>query len=141
MRINNETSEVQINILRASNPESEDYWDSNWLDAEIRIKVEGFSGNYGTNLRTDDLQRFYNDFLASTKAAINEIEFTTMEEGLYLHFERQLTGTIVCRGLGNGNSGNSLTFQFSIDLITYENFMHEVKNAMDLFPVVGNEKN
>ena len=58
MRIKNEASKLEINILRRSNSETEDYWDGNWLETEIRIQVSGFNCIYGTNLHVDDLQKF-----------------------------------------------------------------------------------
>lgn len=52
---------IEIIILQRRHPDSMDFEDGNWLETEIRIDVPGFKGLYGSNLRTDDFDRFYTD--------------------------------------------------------------------------------
>lgn len=136
MKIKNETSEVQINILRRSNSNTEDYWDGNWLEAEIRIQVRGFSCIYGTNLRADDFEKFYSDILMLNSGNNKEIEFTTMEEGLYLHLTAEPYGRIRCSGKGKDDASNSLEFNFEIDLMSLDSIIAELKTLLKLYPVI-----
>lgn len=138
MRLKGDIGKLEIKILKRSNSETEDYWDANWLESEIRIDVPGFSTLYGTNLRVDDLQRFYEGLTALQNSSVKEAEFTTMEEGLYLHFELVPNGSINCKGKANNDTGNSLDFNLQTDLASLDVFVDELKTVLQSYPLVGN---
>jgi hypothetical protein len=137
MIIKNEIDELQINILKRSNTQAEDYWDANWLEAEVKIRVRGFSCLYGTNLRTDDFQRFYNDALLFSYGNRKEIEFRTMEEGLYLKFEAGPNGMVFCVGKAKDDEGNSLEFKFEIDNTATTSLISQLTETLKFYPVMG----
>jgi hypothetical protein len=68
MMLKGESSVIAINILRRSNINTSDYWDANWIEAEIKIQVPGFKAHYGANLRIDDLQRFHESLINLEKS-------------------------------------------------------------------------
>lgn len=138
MRLKGDIGKLEIKILKRSNSETEDYWDANWLESEIRIDVPGFNALYGTNLRVDDLQRFYEGLTALQNSSVKEAEFTTMEEGLYLHCELALNGNINCKGKANNDTGNSLDFNLQTDLASLDDFVDELKAVLQSYPLVGN---
>lgn len=49
---------VKLNVAGRIYPNTNDYWDGNWLKSEIEINSYGFKGVYGTNLRADDFKGF-----------------------------------------------------------------------------------
>lgn len=51
MLLQSEKEFLKIKIICRTNPDSQDYWDGNWLKSEISLTVLGFKGNYQTNLR------------------------------------------------------------------------------------------
>jgi hypothetical protein len=138
MRLKGDIGKLEIKILKRSNSETEDYWDANWLESEIRIDIPGFNTLYGTNLRVDDLQRFYEGLTDLQNSSIKEAEFTTMEEGLYLHCELLPNGNINCKGKANNDTGNSLDFIFQTDLASLDVFVDELKAILQSYPLVGN---
>ena len=136
MIIKGEASEIQINILRRSNPDAKDFWDGNWLDTEIRIHIRQFICLYGANLRVDDFQRFYESLVAFRNTQKPEIEFTTLEEALYLHFVMGDRGLIICKGKGNDNAGISIEFNFEIEIMVIEYLIAEVKKILSSYPII-----
>jgi hypothetical protein len=92
---------VQINVTGRGYPNSSDYWDGNWLESEIKLNTFGFKCVYSTSLRADDFQRFYEALLKLNNSLTKEVEFTTMEEGLYLKGQLDITGNIKWEGVGS----------------------------------------
>lgn len=89
MIIIGDKGKLEIDILRRSNLNTNDYWDGNWLESKIKIDVLGFNAIYKTNLRVEDLQRFHEALVMLQNGKTADAEFTTMEEGLYLHCRNQ----------------------------------------------------
>ena len=138
MILQSESSFVQINVLRRSHPESTDFEDGNWLESEIKINVYGFKALYGANLRADDLQRFYEALEKLSNNLTKEVEFTTMEEGLYLKGQFDITGNIKWEGVANSEpGGNSLTFFIETDNASIGKLAKQVKEISDKYPVLG----
>ena len=129
---------IELTILQRSYPESTDFEDGNWLETEIKIDVPGFIGLYGANLRTDDFERFYKDL---EKLRINQssiIEFTTMEEGLYLKGILDMTGNIKWNGMAKSSWGNScLTFLMETDYASIDDLLKQMQEVLNEYPVIG----
>ena len=49
---------LSLRVRRRSNPESQDYWDGNWLNARVEVSVGGFRGAYRANLRAEEFLVF-----------------------------------------------------------------------------------
>jgi|LauGreDrversion4_2_1035121.scaffolds.fasta_scaffold14863_4 hypothetical protein len=128
---------LEITILKRSNSDTDDYWDGNWLEAEIKIVLPGIKILYGTNLRVDDLQRFYENVIALKYNRSKEAEFTTMEEGIYLHLDFEPNGAVRCKGKANSESGNSLDFKIQTELALLDVFIDELRIALESYPLVG----
>jgi hypothetical protein len=141
MILKGDIGKLEIKVLRRSNSETDDYWDGNWLESEIRISVSGFNALYGTNLRVDDLQDFYEKLIDLQNNNINEAEFTTMEEGLYLHCESTTNGMIQCNGKAINDIGNCLYFKIQTDLASLDAFIDEIKVVLEFYPSIGNHYN
>lgn len=129
---------LEIIILRRSHPECTDFEDGNWLEAEIKIAVPGFKGCYGTNLRTDDFGRFNEDLERLKIFQSNEIEFTTMEEGLYIKGKFDMSGNIQWIGTAKSLSGdNNLTFSIRTDYGSIDDLLTQTQDILNDYPVVG----
>jgi len=138
MIIKGQNSELlEINILRRENHHTADYWDANWLNVQVKVEVPNFRAHYATNLRTDDFQRFYDDIMRLKDHKISEVEFTTMEEGLYLNLKLQKTGSLLCAGKTDDHSGNELEFQFTVDNIMLDSLADQLKMILKKYPVIG----
>ena len=138
MIIKSESSSVEVIVLRRSYPESTDFEDANWLESEIKINVPGFKGLYGTNLRTDDFERFYKDLEKLKTNQSLEVKFTTMEEGLYLQGLLSITGNIKWSGIAKSSWGDScLTFVIETDYVSIDGLLKQVYKILNEYPVVG----
>ena len=131
------TGKIGITILRRVNSETNDYWDGNWLEVEIRIEVFGIRTIYRANFRVEDLQRFYEDLTLLNEKTSKKAEFTTMEEGLYLHINVELNGVVNCIGRADTGNGNGMDFNVQSDLATLDVFIRELKTTLESYPLVG----
>ena len=139
MILKSESSSVQITILnRRISYDSNDYWDNNWIKSEIKINTQIFRGTYSTNLRTDDFQRFYKDLSDLSKDEIQDIEFTTMEEGLFLNGKLDYTGNFKWNVIAKPEAGYRLSFPMVTDNYSIRILMNEVLKILDAYPVIGN---
>ena len=137
MKIKSAENEIEINILQRSNPDTDDYWDANWLESVVTIHVTGFQCSYSSNLRVEDFQRFHNDLIMLKNLLKKEIEFTTMEEGLNMHFQTDQNGLITCNGKAKNDAGNCLSFQFVLDITSLENCIGELEALLRSYPIIG----
>ena len=138
MRLTGDLGKLEISVLRRSNSETDDYWDGNWLESRIEVDVRGINVLYSANLRVDDFQRFYESLKALKNGTTKESEFTTMEEGLYLHFQVEYNGSVNCKGKANTESGDSLDFKLQTDLGALDRFLGELGVTLKSYPLVGN---
>lgn len=141
MQLKGDLGKLEINVLMREDSETTDYWDGNWLKSEIRIHVDGFDSVYETNLRVDDLQIFYEGLISLQNGSAKEAEFTTMEEGLYLHCRVEAAGTMNCKGKANNDTGNTLSFRLQTDLAALDVFVNDLKTVLTLYPLIGDSDN
>jgi len=136
MRLNGDTGKLEIKILRRINYEVDDYWDANWLESKIKVDVPGFNALYETNLRVDDLQRFYGRLVPLQDGSAKKAEFTTMEEGLYLYCEADPNGQINCKGIARNAAGSSLRFKLQTDTASLDAFTSALRAVLAYYPLV-----
>ena len=139
MVLKGELGTIEINVIRRSSTNTDDYWDANWLESEIKVNVPGFKVSYGISLRVEDLQTFYDALVNLTAFTANKAEFKTMEEGLYLKCIANSRGQVVCSGRAK-NQPNILEFELQTDIISVNNFASELKSTLELFPLIGKEE-
>lgn len=139
MFINGESgSKVKIDIIERELSECDDYWDSNWLNAYVEVIVPGFKAEYKACLRVNEFQEFYKDLMEFNKLAIKEIEFTTMEQGIYLKFNVNKLGVVTCSGSAwDGINDNTLEFTFNTDLISMDKLALQIQAILIKYPLVG----
>ena len=56
-------SHLTVDIVERSYPKQNDYWDGNWLDAQISVAVTGYAADLRVFLRTDELDWFLKELL------------------------------------------------------------------------------
>jgi hypothetical protein len=129
---------IEVIILRRIYPERTDFEDANWLESEIKIDVPGFKGLYGTNLRTDDFERFYKDLEKLKTGKSSKVEFTTMEEGLHLEGLLDITGNVKWIGTAKSSWGGScLTFKIETDNASIDNLLKQMLEILNKYPIIG----
>jgi len=129
---------IEITILHRTHPESIDFEDANWLDAQIKIEVPGFNGLYGTYLRANDFEQFREDLEKIIMYQSDKIEFSTMEEGIYLKGLLNATGNIKWKGVAKSSWGGScLTFEIESDYSSINSLLNQAKEILREFPIMG----
>lgn len=129
---------IEIIVLQRSHPGCLDFEDGNWLDTEVRIGVPGFKGLYGSSLRADDFERFYADLEKLSTWSSKEIEFSTMEEGIYLKGVVDMSGKIQWYGTAKTLYGDScLTFFIETDYSSIDDLLKQTRDVLNDYPVIG----
>lgn len=128
---------LEINVLGRKYPDTNNYWDINFLDVGIQISVAGFKADYLADLRTDEFQRFYNELVQLKDNIGNKAEFSSSEEGLYLSCTLRRTGRIDCKGVAKDFSGNKLEFSFSTDNQVLYDVLNQLECLLKDYPVIG----
>lgn len=135
MVLSGESGKLEINIIKRSNEDAQDYWDGNWLDSEIIINTTGIRMCYGASLRVEELEKFYEDLIKLSKFTSNKIIFTTLEGQLFLEFSVAVGGQVVCQGRAINQDDNSLNFHIKTDLISIDYFLTELKLSLKQYPL------
>lgn len=137
MILKGEPGTVKINILKRANYTSHDYWDANWLESNIMIEIPDFKANYKTNLRVDDLQRFYDELIELSNFNKKRAEFKTLEKGLSLECVANSRGAVLCTGKAKNQYGNCLYFEMETDIGSISSWISELRSALKKYPLVG----
>ena len=139
MEINGGVNKMIIDVLNRTNEDKNDYWNSNWLYTEIKIDVLGFKGFYDTNLRTDDFILFVEGLEKLRSGDSKEVEFNTLEEGIYLKGILEMTGNVQWEGVAKPSDGNNvLTFKIETDNASIDKLINEAKIISNEYPLIGN---
>jgi hypothetical protein len=131
-----DTGSLKIDIIKRENASTNDFWDANWIEANIEIGVFGFSGKYEASFRVDDLYRFYNELVKLTKLEKTSAEFTTLENGLFFKCDANRRGAVTCTGKAISRD-NILEFTIDTDLPSLALFERDLKLTLEKYPLKG----
>ena len=141
MKIGSGGNYLKIEILNRKDSQSNDYWDSNWISSSIEIKINGVFGQYSTNLRTDDFERFSIQLKNLQAKLVKGVEFLTVEEGIQIKGEINDCGNINWVCIAKSEFGKFvLSFSVESDLSDLEDLIEEVKRDLSEYPVINDEK-
>ena len=138
--IGSESSEfLKVEVLNYLYPDKTDYWDANWLNTKIQIKVGAFSGNYFAQMQTIDfsgfekeLKRLYTDLNGVT-------QFYSIEDWLTLKFIGDGIGhfLVECLACDFPGTGNTLKFDLEIDQTYIPELLNQLGNILKKYPLKG----
>ncbi len=131
VHIGRETHEfISIEVIHRLFPESQCYHDANWVLAEIKCCFGAFSGNYTTNLRTEELEIFLKEIRSLNKTLKGKACFKTMEEQVFLSLKIDNKGGINFSGklIDDAGSGNTLYFE---DVMIDQSFLLKISNDLE----------
>lgn len=137
--IGKETSEYLRVQIRGRSHTSQDYWDGNWVRAEIEIAVGGFRGRYGADLRAEELLSFRDACIQLSFSVSSEASFRTMEQQLQIRIVGNRHGgfTAECEAMDQAGTGNTLTFRLTFDQTEIPAILDGLNAIVDAYPVVG----
>lgn len=130
---------LSITIIGRERPESDSYWDGNWLLATIKVKTDKFSANVSGTVRADELVNLSRDLQLLHDTLEGNLVFTTIEEWISFRIDIDKLGGIRLSGKISDNFLNDTYLIFSI--ITDQSFLSiplsQLRQATNKFPVIG----
>ena len=114
---------IAIRVLRRMHPQANDYWDGNWVDAEVVVDIRPWRATYRAYLRTDEFAQFRDQLRELYDGARKEASFAPMEPWLGLTLELDSLGHITLRGKAGPEGSGKIFGQVHLDF--------ELKGVMD----------
>jgi hypothetical protein len=142
IRIGGEQAEfLAITLLGRSHPGCTDYWDGNWLRAEVEVVAGGFRGLVYGDLRTDELVRFHEELSRLQETLRGTAEFMTLELWLTIRVIGDGKGhmTFECEVRDGPGTGNLLSCTLSYDQTFVRPMLSQLRQALREYPVLGAE--
>jgi hypothetical protein len=100
---------VALRVQRRKHAEATDYWDGNWVDAEVSILIRPWRGEYDASLRAEEFVTFRQGLQRIHDVGTGEATFSTMEPWLELKLQLDPLGHISLTGeAGPEGFGRSL---------------------------------
>jgi hypothetical protein len=133
-----EKERIEVDVLRYERePTGIEYYDDNWLTAEIRVWAGGFRGKIAAAILTGDLVGFASQLKPLYETLSGKAEFTTLEEQLGLHLVGNGKGQIELRGeiADQPGVGNRLHFTLLFDQSQLGTSISELEKVVSQFPV------
>lgn len=130
---------VSVQPTRREFPETADYWDGNWVYADVEVRAGSFRGKYEALLRTDEFARFRTELGPLYENLTGTASFESMEEWLKLRLTGDGKGHIevACEAKDAPGIGNLLSFSLEIDQTDLPRNLSEIDAILRKFPVTG----
>jgi hypothetical protein len=121
--------------------EPRDYWDDNWIDVAIEIRVGAFDGRYTTQLHGDEFHYLREQLPKLYSFEIHKIEFSAMEGQLFINIEGDRRGNFAarCEARDRGD-GNSLRFTVGFDQTQIPRMIHELDAIIKTYRLPARKK-
>jgi len=130
---------LNVQVTGRSHPGSEDYWDGNWVNADIEIDAGSFQARYGAYLRVEELKDFRDAVARLYSFDSKEAKFQTMEEQLHINITGNGLGhfTAECEALDQAGIGNRLVFSLEFDQTEIPEILKGLDATVREYPVKG----
>lgn len=104
-------------IIGFTNEEFASFDNEGWIDCDFSIRVDCFDASFSNQLYKQDLEAFLKNIHNCINGQTTTIEFSTIEEFLYLKGIKQENGAIKWNGelLSPHNTSNKLSFNIESD--------------------------
>lgn len=128
---------LRIVVRRRLYPGADDYWDGNWVAAEVSVRAGAFQGAFEASLRTTDFESFRRKLGALYEKLSGEAVFETMERWVDVRVVGDGRGHFEARcGLRDDASfGNRLTFSLAFDQTQVPAVLGRLDEIVRRFPV------
>ena len=140
IRLGGEEAEYLTLVIHGRNrPESEDYWDGNWLWCTAEVAAGAFRGSVSNAIRNEDLILFLPRIEDLYQRLDGEALLDTLEGWLDLrvigvgHGQVEVCGSLCDASVG----GNQLEFRLALDQTFLPAVIGQIRAAVEAFPIVG----
>ena len=134
-----ETSEyLQILVYDFSYPNSTDFWDGNWINTRIKIKVTGFIGDYEAQLRNVDFLDFKNELERLYNNLDGYANFNCLEDYLQIKIKGDGLGHFFAECIAIDNPGiyrHELKFTLEFDQTEIHGMTKMIDDLLNEFPI------
>lgn len=131
------TDHVSIRPTARERPGTDEYWDANWLEAEVAVQAGAFRGSYKAQIRTDELAELQRGLEQIQGNLGGDAAFHSMEEWLSFRLTGDGRGLFQVTGYAKDapGTGNRLTFDFEIDQTFLGPMQRDLDTILREFPV------
>lgn len=141
--IGNEGERVAVEVVAREHPDKSDYWDGNWLTAQIDVVSGAFRGNYRAALRAEEFVHFRDQLeRLNDDSEAPPAEFESMEPWLRFSVHRSdRHGHMRVSGRAQTepffDSHNIFYFVLELEQGLLSGTLDELEKLIEDFPVVG----
>lgn len=134
MKIEAGNNSLEIIIKERSYPDSNDYWDGNWLNACVILCLNGLKSSYSMFLRPTDFLKFLK-CSSDLKSRTSVWEFNTMECCLEFSITVNDDRASFKGFVRNQPHHDEDEFEFDSDYISALNFILEANDILNEYPM------
>jgi hypothetical protein len=129
---------LQILIDNYSYPNSNDFWDGNWINAKIKIKAGAFNGSFIAQVRNVDFLNFNKGLRDLYDKLDGYANFNCLEEYLEIKVKGDGLGNFSADCIANDKQtipGNKLEFSLEFDQTEISSLSNMLDEILDKFPI------
>lgn len=124
--------------------ERSDYYDSNWLGAEIHVSAGAFSAHLESDifLRSDEFESFLKQIEPLYESLRGRAKYVSLEDWINMEISGDGHGHMLAKGyvIDNHCEGNKLNFSIHFDQTSLPKTINGLKKLLEKYPVVGKRK-
>ena len=141
--IGNGTEHVTVEVVAREHPDKSDYWDGNWLTAQVAVVSGAFQGSYRAALRAEEFVHFRDQLdRLNEDTEAPPAEFESMEPWLRFSVHRSdRHGHVRVSGRAQTepffDSHNIFYFVLELEEKLMATTLDELGTLIEEFPVVG----
>lgn len=130
---------LSLRPLARSNPDTDDFWDGNWLKVEVAARAGAFEGRYEADLRTDELALFAEGLAALEGAATGAAALESAEGWVSVKLALAPDGGLegACELRDDPAMGSTLRFRLAVEAGRRPALREALGAILAAFPVVG----
>ncbi len=132
-----EHERIEVDVDGYLGPASGNFYDDNWLEADICVCAGGFRGKVNASILTGELAAFLLQLRSLYEKLAGSAQFRTMEKQLSLDLVGDGKGHIELRGevIDQSGIGNRLLFTLEFDQSQLGASIRELEQVTSQFPV------
>ena len=141
IHFSNGTDFLTLRIHGRVKPDSQSFWDANWLHCTAQASAGAFSGILEWQLRNEDLKRFLNG-LVDLDMRVGEALLDTGDGWLDIRVIHDEKGQnkARCQLVDDPIGGNSLEFSLLLDQTIMQTIISQIREVLEQFPVIGQDQ-
>jgi len=129
---------LQILVDNYAYPDSNDFWDGNWINVRIVIRVGAFNGSYKAQLRNVDFLDFNNELKNLYQNLDGFANFHCLEDYLQIKIKGDSLGHFSADCIATDNPGiygNKLEFTLEFDQTEIHSMTKMIDDLLNEFPI------